>query len=120
MSTPNNRPKNSLFNDTLQLELNQFLIDHSDPLQILYAYYKNIQEYLDDDSDISISDLVKYLNIFQNKLDSKLQSLENYGSECPCHTTNYIHRIIYGDGEFSPDAYLEKTCLTCGGIKEST
>ena len=104
----------------MQLELNQFLKNYSDPLQILYTYYKNRQEYLDDDSDITINNLVEYLNIFQSKLDSKLGELENYGSECSCHTSSYLQIIKYGDGEFSPDAYLEKTCLTCGGIKEST
>lgn len=120
MSTPTNPPKNQLFNGTMQSELNQFLKDYSDPLQILYAYYKNKQEYLNDESDISIDNLVEYLNIFQNKLNSKLQTLENFGSECSHISTSVIHRIIYGDGEFSPDAYLEKTCLKCGGIKEST
>ena len=101
-----------------------FLKEYAKPLQILYTCYvddsEEIQEQFLNRKDISISDLVEYLNIFQSKLDSKLGELENYGSECSCHTSSYLHIIKHGDMNFEPEAYLEKTCLTCGGIKEST
>ena len=122
MSKPHNPPITQNSPNLMQSKLLEFLKDHPNPLQIIFSYYTNqteaLQEHYLNLKDITIDYLVEYLNIFQSKLNSKLGELENYGSECSCHNSSYLHIIKYGDGELSPDAYLEKICLNCGGVLE--